>query len=276
MLGAIASAGFAALVAIGTTMAIERWGGRTGGLIGTMPTTIVPASLGIAATGHGDEALVLAMCAVPMGMVVDALFLYLWRVLPPHLPPWSLRHRLVAMSILSLAMWGLGAVAAVSLMQRLHTGTKAAVTMGVAGTALIIVVGVLACRSAPPAPRGTRPVSALMLLGRGVLAGVAIGVSVLIAKLGSPLAAGVAAVFPAIFITTMVALWLSQGEAVQAGAVGPMMLGSSAVATYALFAAVAIPALGMTLGVICAWLGAIVTTTLPSWWWLSSRGEAQS
>ena len=34
----------------------------------------------------------------------------------------------------------------------------------------------------------------------------------------------------------MIALWLAQGEAVQAGAVGPMMLGSSAVAGYALLA----------------------------------------
>ena len=46
-----------------------------------------------------------------------------------------------------------------------------------------------------------------------------------IARLGGSIAAGVTAVFPAIFMTTMISLWLSQGEAVQVGAVGPMMLG---------------------------------------------------
>ena len=40
------SALFAGLVAIGVTLAIEKFGGRTGGLIGTMPSTIVPASIG--------------------------------------------------------------------------------------------------------------------------------------------------------------------------------------------------------------------------------------
>ena len=39
-----------------------------------------------------------------------------------------------------------------------------------------------------------------------------------------------------IFLTTMVSLWLSQGEAVPSGAVGPMMLGASSVAVYALLA----------------------------------------
>ena len=40
-----------------------------------------------------------------------------------------------------------------------------------------------------------------------------------------------ASVFPAIFLTTMVSIWLSQGEAVQSGA-NLMMLGSSSVALY--------------------------------------------
>ena len=41
------AAAFAGLVAVGVTVAIERLGGRVGGLLGTLPTTIVPASLGI-------------------------------------------------------------------------------------------------------------------------------------------------------------------------------------------------------------------------------------
>ena len=38
----------AGLVAIGATVAIERFGGRIGGLLATVPTTIVPASIGMA------------------------------------------------------------------------------------------------------------------------------------------------------------------------------------------------------------------------------------
>ena len=46
MFGPIVSGIFAALVAIGATVAIERLGGRLGGVLGSIPTTIVPASLG--------------------------------------------------------------------------------------------------------------------------------------------------------------------------------------------------------------------------------------
>ena len=46
MFGPILSGIFAALVAIGATVAIERLGGRLGGILGSIPTTIVPASLG--------------------------------------------------------------------------------------------------------------------------------------------------------------------------------------------------------------------------------------
>ena len=41
----VGSASFAALVAVGVTVAIEKWGGVIGGLLGTLPTTIVPASI---------------------------------------------------------------------------------------------------------------------------------------------------------------------------------------------------------------------------------------
>ena len=65
-----------------------------------------------------------------------------------------------------------------------------------------------------------------MHICRGLLAALAIGFSVSMAQL-SELVAGVMSTFPAMFLTTMVGLWISQSEAVQAGAVGPMMLGTT-------------------------------------------------
>ena len=89
-----------------------------------------------------------------------------------------------------------------------------------------------------------------------------------LAQVGGPFLAGLAAVFPAIFLTTMVSLWMSQGEAVQIGAVGPMMLGSGSVSFYAVFAAWALPALGALPGAAAAWLAAVCLVTAPAWWWL--------
>ena len=45
----------AGVVAIGATVAVERFGGRLGGVLSALPTTIVPASLGLAAAGSGAD-----------------------------------------------------------------------------------------------------------------------------------------------------------------------------------------------------------------------------
>ena len=80
-----------------------------------------------------------------------------------------------------------------------------------------------------------------------------------------------ASVFPAIFLTTMVSLWWSQGEAVPVGAVGPMILGSGAVGAYALVAAVSVPVVGPILGALLSWVAAASIVTAPAAWWLQAR-----
>ena len=258
---------FAGSVAIGCTVAIERLGGRAGGLIGTLPTTIVPASIGLYGgtdlSGFRD-----AMAAVPVGMLINAIFLWSWRALPPRLPSWSLRRRLATMVLLSLGLWLSVAVAAVWLMRR---WSELALWIGVGATATSLLFGAWACRAQVPAPRGRNSVSIGQLLSRGLLAAIAIAGAVAVGESGAELAAGVASVFPAIFLTTMVSLWFAQGEAVPSGAVGPMMLGSTSVSGYALLAAYLIPSLGLTAGAISSWLLSALTLTVPAWLWLHGR-----
>jgi Zn-dependent protease with chaperone function len=109
------------------------------------------------------------------------------------------------------------------------------------------------------------------LAARGLLAALAIGAAVELAPRAGPTVAAMAAVFPAIFLTTMLSLWLSQGRAVQAGAVGPMMLGASSVGAYALLAAITMPRLGPAAGAALAWAGAVAGVTAPAAAWLRRR-----
>ncbi|MEL6344272.1 MAG: hypothetical protein AAFV53_14230 [Myxococcota bacterium] len=269
--GVIVPALFAGLVAIAVTVAIERFGGRVGGLLGTLPTTIVPAALGIYANSDNVDAFVQSMGAVPAGMLIDIWFLYLWRWLPPRLPLDGLGSRLSAMIVLSLLGWSAVAGIVVIGMDQLRSVGVDLLMVGVGVAVMSLIMGAAACLRAPPAPSGSRSVGLSTVLARGLLAAVAIGVAVTLAAVGGPLAAGMASVFPAIFLTTMVSLWLSQGEAVQAGAVGPMMLGASSVSAYALLCAWSLPALGAALGSAVAWVLAVVTVTVPAWWWLGRR-----
>lgn len=262
----------AAVVSVGVTVAIERLGGKLGGLIGTLPTTIVPASLGL---WTGDPAAMSeAMSAVPPAMGLNAAFLWLWRSAPPWFPQrWSLGARLSAMSMISLGAWLIGAFTLVYLLRVWSGAALPALAAGLIGLVALIGAGLWATASPRPAPKGHRRVGPWVLALRGLFAGCAIGVAVVIGRTGGDLAGGVASVFPAIFLTTMVALWLSQGEAVPAGAVGPMMLGSAAVGSYALIAGWAFPLLGPWIGWGAAWILAAISTTLPAWLWLRRQDQ---
>ena len=271
---ALGSGLLAGLVAIAVTRAVERWGGRVGGLLGTLPTTIVAAAGGIWLGGGGPDAMAAAMAATPAGMLVNAAFLALWRVLPPRLPAWDPRRRLLLMVTVALACWAAGAAAILLLLGHLLQGGWPPRAIGLVGTVLVVGVGLLGSWRALPSPAGRRPVMPLVLASRGVLAALAITTAVLLAATQGGLVAGLASVFPAIFLTTMVALWLAQGEAVQVGAVGPMMLGSASVATYSQFAGWALPAYGLLPGSALAWVLAVATTTLPASFWLSGRARA--
>ena len=259
---------FAAIVAIAATVAIERFGGKIGGLLGSLPTTIIPASIGFWYAATDVSSFRDSLFAVPVGMGVTSLFLYSWRVLPGRFSFRNLKLKLVCMTSISIAIWSGCAMMMVLAMRQVqeHMGTVALLsTLG------LVVLGVWACINNPPAPKGNQRVSPWMLLARGSLAGTAIGISVWIAGLGVPLLAGIASVFPAIFLTTMVSVWVSQGEAVQAGAVGPMMLGSSSVAVYAVVAAFSFPQWSLFTGCIVAWLSAVFLISVPAWWWLRER-----
>ena len=254
-------------VAIGATVAIERFGGRLGGILATLPTTIVPASLGLWAHQQDPTLFANAMFSVPGGMLLNACFLWLWRALPPHLPARSRSTRLAMMIAVSLGCWGLGAIALVAFQEGLVSRSLQLSWYAWGVTLAILAGGLWAARDPRPAPKGRRRVGPVALLSRGIFAAVAIGSSIALSDIAGPLVAGVAAVFPAIFLTTMVSIWLAQGEDVQAGAVGPMMLGSTSVSVYALASAWLFPALGPALGSAGAWTLSIALVSIPCWMW---------
>lgn len=260
----------AALVAILATVAIERLGGRRGGVIGTLPTTIVPAALGFWWGAASTADFRAALYVVPAGMMVNGFFLWSWRILPPRLPAWPLGVRLAVMIAASMIAWTGMAL----LLLRATSGYRAAgLPMAAWGwgffVASIAVAGA-ACLRNGAAPAGARTVGAVTLLARGLLAAVAIGAAMALAAVAGPIIAGVVSIFPAIFLTTMVALWVSQGEAVPSGAIGPMMLGSTSVSAFALLAATLMPLAGPVRGSLLAWVGAVALVTLPAWLFLEA------
>ena len=243
------SALFAGLVATCVTLAIERWGGLVGGVLGTVPSTIIPAAAGMYLAGNEVE-MIDSMSIVPLGMLVNGLFLSVWVVLPNRL---SSKHPLLITTLCSLLVWALaGFILLTSIERVLQTGVSSW-TISVFGLFSVITLAILFNLEPREAPKGSQSVRWQVLIGRGAAAAVAIGCAVWLSGQGLPLLAGLAAVFPAIFLTSMVALWLAQGQTVPQGAVGPMMLGGVSVAVYAVVIMWSIPTYGAVVGSILAW-----------------------
>jgi hypothetical protein len=266
------SALFAGLVATGVTLAIERWGGLVGGVLGTVPSTIVPAAAGMHLSGSQDE-LLQSMAIVPLGMLLNALFLGVWVMLPNHL---STRRPLLVTTLVSLIVWACAGVALLAVIGKATSQGVSHWTIGFIGLFLLITLAVRFNLQARPTPKGSRQVQWPVLVGRGGAAAFAIGCAVWLSSQGLPLLAGLAAVFPAIFLTSMVALWLAQGETVPQGAAGPMMLGGVSVAVYALVVMWSIPALGPVSGSVLAWFVAVGGWSYPVYLILRRRDLSHS
>jgi len=267
---------FAGLAAVLITSAIEKWGGIVGGFLGSVPSTIIPASLGIAAKSSSPELFAAAMDITPVGMLLNAFFLFAWRFLPPYLRIKDGRVKLLCMILTTLGLWSLLAIISVISIAKMRSVGIEGVWVGLAASITMIAIGIGACIRNPPAPKGKHRVSGPTLAARGLLAASAIGLCVLISSgesTESSLLAGMVSVFPAIFLTTMVSLWWSQGEAVPSGAVGPMMLGSTSVAVFAMLIPRLLPHLGIVIACIAAWFIAVSRITLPSTLWLTRRSH---
>ena len=259
------SALFAGIVAVLVTLAIEKWGGIVGGVLGTLPTTIVPAAIGMYLEA-GSEDLATSMSLIPFWMLLNALFVASWVVYPRINPQATLGK----MIVVSLGFWSfLAILMTISLSESLNYFSE--LSVGIAGFVCLVSLGLWMTWIPIKAPKGKNSVTKQVLLMRGLAAATAIGIAVQFASMGLPIVAGLASVFPAIFLTTMVALWIAQGADVPTGAAGPMMLGGSSVGMYSLIVPYALPKYGIYIGSATCWIVSVLLTSFPAYAWLSWR-----
>ena len=272
---AVLAAIMAGVVATTVTVLIEKYGGAVGGVLGTIPTTIIPAAIGMASEG-GDEALMLSLSIVPAGMLINAIFLSIWAILPNKLPTiWSSKKRLVVTSICALIVWTISGIVTILMVDLAIGKNYSPYQIAIAGFLLVGTLGTIMCWNLKPTPKGKNQVSKIILISRGFVAAIAIGIAVIISGLGMPLLAGLASVFPAIFITSMIALWLAQGPTVPLGAAGPMMMGGASVAAYSIIAMWSMIEYGLLIGSAIAWFGSIILWSVPSFAYVNWRAKIQ-
>jgi uncharacterized membrane protein (GlpM family) len=238
-----------ALIVVIITVIAERYGTKVGGILGTLPSTIVIAFLFIALTNSIEFATV-SVLIVPAEMGINLIFLMLFAVFAYK----SFKLAIVG----SLGVWAiLSTFLFYSSLSILPIALMIYV-IALASTFFILENGVKISSI------GRRKVrySSLKIIMRGMIAGFIIAVSVVLSNL-SAILSGIFSVFPAIFLSTMIISYREHGPDFVGGMAKSMIFGTPSVTSYAVSIYFLYPRIGLVWGSITAYcIGILITIML--------------
>ena len=237
MLNIILSFIMASVWVSASTVLSERLGTKVGGFIITLPSTIIVAFLfmGIA---EGEHFVADAAVVVPAQMGANAVFLAVFV---------SLSNRGLRTAVTgALATWFVLAFTVLTFPPGFMP-----LSLIIFSSAVIITSIWLRQRYNYKPLLGKRiEYTAVEIAFRGFFAGGIIAAAVVAASLGGPALGAVFSVFPAIFTSTMIIIYLRQGNEFT-GALGrTMILGSTNVVAYAVAASILFPEYGSLNGTL--------------------------
>ena len=231
---------FSALVVIIITIVAERYGTKIGGLIGTIPTTIVIALIFIG-LNRGTVFASEVAAVTPAGMGINLVFLCVFVLLA--------KRSLLLSLVCSLAFWALLA----SILFFLQI-TNILFSLFIYLMFLVFTFVVLEYWKKIPSVESKKiHYTPMKILFRGLLAGVVIAVAVSFSQVGSVLS-GIFTVFPVVFLSTMVISMRDNGAEFAGGIAKSMIVGSCSVVGYASAAHILYPIHGIIWGTIESFL----------------------
>lgn len=237
-----------ALVVILVTIIAERYGTKTGGIIGTLPTTIVIAFLFIAL----DKGVLFAsesVAIVPAEMGINLIFLAVFALL-------ASRTLLVALTA-SLSVW-----TAFTLLLFFSNNTNIFVSLTLFAVFFISTFFTLDKIKKIPSHRSIEVhYTPLKLFSRSIIAGTVIALAVTISNVGVTLS-GIFSVFPAIFLSTMLIAQREHGPEFTGAMAKGMIYGSPSVVSYAVSISFLYPLNGIVIGTIGAFLISLVVSLI--------------
>jgi hypothetical protein len=305
---ALLSGFFAGIVAALVSIGIEKFGGAFGGILGSSPTTLMPAAIGlwITITQDYNQSSLLrfqnSMLIICPSLLITGLFLYCWKILPGMFEKryLSLSKKsgllLILVSISSYGLWFLGAtifVLITRLISQPYDGPDTILKVsliiteksqnGIFFLALVGLVthfawGIIGSWNIQQTPKSNTSVPLWSNALRGLAAGISIFLCVLLGKL-DPLVGGVLSMVPAIFGTAMVSVWITSGRKVSLGAIEPLVLGCSSVNLYAFNLAFILPyfssflkqSYAIALSIILCYMISICFVCIPCHYYLQWR-----
>jgi len=238
----------AAVAVIIITVIAERYGTKKGGILGTLPSTIMIAYLFIA-YNEGVRIATQSVAVVPAEMGVNVIFLLLFSI-------FAYRSLALALTV-SLSAWTI-----LSLLLLFFNLENLLISFLIFIVAFLIAMLVLEWKKKTPSIGKVQTCyTPLRILLRGLFAGVVIGIAVLLSNVGAVLS-GILSAFPVIFLTTMIIYMREQGPGFAAGMAKSMIFGSPSVVCYTVAIFFFYPAYGIAIGTIGAYVLSFIVTMI--------------
>jgi hypothetical protein len=225
-----------------TTVTADRFGTRTGGFIGGLPSTIV-MSLFFIGLVQGPNAASDATTIFPLSMAFSGVFLVSYALL-------AKRGFLFAL-VISLFLWFL--LSSLIIVFSIHN-----FLFSLAGYLIIFILSwlIFVKHLNLPSIGIVKPhFSPVQLALRGLFGGLIIAFTVGISKLGGPVFGGIFAAFPAVFMSTIIITYKSNGLEFSRSITKPLFLsGMINVIVYSIAVRYLYPSYGLIWGTVASYL----------------------
>ena len=228
-----------AIVVVIITFAAERYGTKAGGIIGTLPSTMVVAFI-LIAINNGIDIASNAVAVVPAEMGINIVFLLIAALL-------SRRSLLLAIAT-ALSVWAM--LSSVILFIDLKD-----IFLSLLIYVLLMVPSFLFLEFFKKTRSGRRvkiKYTPSKILMRGLLAGTVVAIAVSLANIGASLS-GIFSVFPAIFLSTMVIFVMEHGPDFAGAMAKSMIFGTPTIVAYATSIYFLYPSIGIAWGTIASY-----------------------
>ena len=265
----------AGVVAAMVSVGIEVFGGQIGGVLGSTPSTIIPAIIGfwLAIVSSKDQISLLgfqkSQFVIPPAMIINGGFLFIWKFMPGwYRQRFQVLNKnsnllLLVVSISSFSFWLFTSSITVLTLSKFSPPPSSDDLSLLDGSISIeyclkdpiqarsfwvaiicwvihLVLALAVNHSSEATPKSSSKQNLRNNILRGAAAFAAIFGAVLLSSI-DPVVGGVVSTFPAIFGTAMISVWLISGPQVSTGAIGPLFLGSLSVPTMCILSAFWIP-----------------------------------
>jgi uncharacterized membrane protein (GlpM family) len=233
-----------AIVVVIITFAAERYGTKTGGIIGTLPSTMLVAVATIA-INKGVNFASNAVAIMPAEMGINIIFLLILVLLS--------RHSMYIAVVLSLALWSVASAVLFSL-------NVDNIILSMAIYASLMIPSLLFLeffKKVPSSSRVTIRYTPSKILLRGLLAGTVVAIAVSLADVSAALS-GIFSVFPAVFLSTMIIFIMEHGPDFAGAIAKSMIFGTPTIIGYATSVHFIYPVLGVLWGTVVAYILSLI------------------